>query len=240
LWLRGGFPEALLMEDNDIRTIWFNSFVKTITERDLPQLGLKVTSATVSRLIRMLSANQGGIVNKSNLSKSLGISNARVSEIIDFLEAVFVIRILEPYYVNIGKRLTKSPKIFIRDSGLVHYLNSIKDINALLGNQIAGNSWEGFCIEQLTGCLGDVYSYYFYRTQDQAESDLILCKGDKPLHCIEIKLTSKPKKNRSFTSVINDLKTNENYILIPECPSEYDLAEHVMVTDLGKLVDRLR
>lgn len=239
IWFRGGFPEAFLMKDNEIRHIWYNSFVKTVTERDLPQLGLKASSKTVSRCLRMIASNQGGLLNKSRISNSLGISNSLVSEILDYLESVFLIRVLEPYYANVGKRLTKSHKIYIRDSGLVHFLNGINDMNSLLGNQIVGSSWEGFCIEQIIGHLGDKYSYYFYRTQDQAESDLVICKNDKPLYCIEIKLTSKPKRTHGFTSVIKDLQADQNFILIPDVKTEYPLAENIIVTDLVRLLGKL-
>lgn len=240
LWFKGGFPEAFLTKENDIRNIWYNSFIKTVTERDLPQLGLKVSSKTVGRFVRMISSNQGGLLNKSNLSKSLGISHAQVNEVLEYLEAVFLIRNLEPYHINIKKRLVKSPKVYIRDSGLMHFLNGIKDINSLLGNQIVGNSWEGFCIEQIIGSLREKYSYYFFRTQDQAEVDLIVCKGDQPVHCVEIKLNSDPKKSKRFTTVINDLKTEENFIIIPECKTEYPLSEQIMVTDLDKIIGRLK
>jgi len=240
LWLKGGFPEAFFIKENDIRHVWYNSFINTVTERDLPQLGLKISSKTVIRFIRMISSNQGGLTNKSNLSKSLGISNAQVNEILDYLEAVFLIRILEPYHVNIGKRLTKSPKIYIRDSGLMHFLNGIHDLNTLLGNHLVGNSWEGFCIEQIIGAIGDQYSCYFFRTQDQAESDLIICKGDKPLYCIEIKLTLNPQRSRSFSSVINDLKTKNNFVIIPECDSEYPLTDKILVTDLKSFISKFQ
>ncbi|MCF8370455.1 MAG: ATP-binding protein [Bacteroidales bacterium] len=240
LWFRGMFPEAFQMMENEIRTIWFNSFVRTITERDLPQLGLKISSAIVSRFIRMIASNQGGIVNKRNLSNSLDISNAQVTEILDFFEAIFIIRKLEPYFINIGKRLVKSPKVYIRDSGLVHFMNGLQDMNALMGSQLAGSSWEGFCIEQIIGSLGDKFSYFFYRTQDLAECDLVICKGDKPVVCVEVKLSSTPKRSRSFTQVINDLGTDDNFILIPECATEYPLSENILVTDNAKLIVRLK
>ncbi len=239
LWFKGGFPEAYLISNDNIRSIWFNSYIKTITERDLIQLGLKVSSKNVSRFIRMIASNQGGLVNKSNLSRSLGISNAYVNEILDYLEAVFLIRVLEPYHVNIGKRLIKSPKIYIRDSGLMHFMNGIEDMNALLGNQLAGNSWEGFCIEQIAGSLADKYDYYFFRTQDQAESDMVICKGGRPMYCIEFKLSTKPKSNKGYTTVINDLATIENFIVVPECSSQYPLTDKIMVTNLQKLIEKL-
>lgn len=240
LWLKGGFPEPFMIDDDEIRQIWYNSFLKTVTERDLPQLGLKVSSQTVLRFIRMLGANQGGLLNKSSLSKSLGISHANINEILNYLNAIFLIRILEPYYVNIGKRLTKSPKVYIRDSGLTHFLCGVDSLNSLLGNQISGNSWEGFCVEQIIGSLGDKYSYNFFRTQDQAESDIVISKGDKPISCIEIKLSSKPSRSKGFTSVINDLKTQKNYMLIPECNEEYPLSENVTVTDLQKIITKFK
>ncbi|MDD3876364.1 MAG: ATP-binding protein [Bacteroidales bacterium] len=236
LWFRGAFPEAFLLSENDIRPIWFNSFIKTITERDLPQLGLKVSSRTVLRFIRMIASNQGGLLNKSNFANSLSISSVQVSEILDYLNAVFLIRILEPYHINIGKRITKSSKVYIRDSGLMHFLNSIPDLNSLFGNQLVGFSWEGFCIEQIIGNLSEAFTWYFYRTQDQAECDLVLCKGDKPLICIEFKLSLQPKRSKGFTNVINDLKTNENYIIIPECSEAYPLSDNIMVTDLKKFI----
>jgi uncharacterized protein len=240
LWLRGAFPEAFLIEENDVRSIWYNSFVKTIAERDLPLLGLKASPTNVLRFLRMIASSQGGLLNKSNLSNSLGISHVNVNEIIEYLSAVFLIRVLEPYHTNIRKRLTKSPKLYIRDTGLMHFLNGINDMNALMGNQQAGNSWEGFCIEQICGSLGDSFSYYFYRTQDLAECDLVLCKGNKPICCVEIKLSLSPKQSRSFTTVINDLGTNYNYIIIPECASEYKISKNVTVSDLKNFIETLK
>jgi predicted AAA+ superfamily ATPase len=231
-WIFGGFPQPFLNDLPEFRKEWFKSFFTTYVERDLRLLGLNANPQSLSRFFMMLAHISGNILNKSNLSKSLELNQATISNYLSYFERAFLIRLLQPWYQNIKKRLVKSPKIYIRDSGLLHYLLNINDYNSILGNPIIGHSWEGYIIEQITGCLGDNYGYYFYRTQDGAECDLLITKGIVAVCTIEIKFTSAPRMNRSFTTCIEDLVTKTNFIIIPDCPQQFNLAENITVCSL--------
>ncbi len=141
------------------------------------------------------------------------------------------------YPCILKKRLVKSPKIYVRDTGLLHYLLRIKSYNALLGNYVLGNSWEGYVIEQIISCLGSRFDYYYYRTQDGTECDLVITDNVKPLACVEIKFTSTPRRTKSFSTTIQDLKTDKNYVIIPECRILYHLSENIIVCNLQQFFD---
>lgn len=231
-WLFGGFPQPFLNDIPDFRKEWFKSFFTTYIERDLRLLGLNANSQNLSRFFMMLAHISGNILNKNNLSKSLELNKAAISDYLSYFERAFLIRRLPPWFQNIKKRLVKSPKIYLRDSGLLHYLLNITDYNSILGNPAIGHSWEGYIIEQIAGCLGDDYSYYFYRTQDGAECDLLITKGITPICSIEIKFTSVPRLTRSFTICIEDLGTKCNFVIIPDCPRSFNLNEKITVCSL--------
>ncbi len=235
LWLNGGFPEPFLSVNSEKRTEWLNSFVRTYIERELPNLGLKANSILMNRFFGMLSLSHGHILNMSTLSRSLGVSIPTISKYLDFLEQSYFIRRLPPFYVNLRKRLVKSPKVYIRDSGILHHLLGIPDMNALLGHPLAGNSWEGYVIQQLMAFLGDNYDFSFYRTQDGTECDLIISKGINVLSCIEIKLTEKPKITKSLTLSIQDLKPESTFIVIPLCNTSYKIGKGITVCNLNDL-----
>ena len=235
-WLCGGFPEPFLMTDSEIRKEWFTSFIRTYLERDLPALGLNTSALQLLRFVTMLAHTHGQILNKSNLAKALELSVPTISNHGDFLEKAFLIRTLRPYFVNLKKRLVKSSKVYIRDSGLLHHLLRIEDYNSLLGHPAVGHSWEGYVIEQIASTLGDKFEYHFYRTQDGAECDLLITEQFKPLACVEIKFTSTPKKTKSLTVAVQDLKTDKNFIVIPECLDPYPLDENVMVCSLEQFL----
>lgn len=215
-WFKGGFPEAFLSIKSDIFTTWMRNFVQTYLERDLQLLGLSVDSILMRRLWTMIAHYHGGIWNASTFAKSLGITVPTVNRYINFLEAAFIIRRLEPYYYNLKKRLVKSPKIYVRDTGILHYLVGINNLESLYGNALMGNSWEGYVIEQIHQILPGEQKLCYYRTHHGAESDLVLVKGTEPKACIEIKYTSQPKQSRGFPIAVNDLKTPINFIITPK------------------------
>jgi hypothetical protein len=214
-WFRGGFPEAFLSTDDDFCRIWTRNFVQTYLERDLPLLGLTVSPALMRRLWSMLAHLHGSIFNASTISRSLGVTVPTVNRYIDFLDSAFIVNRLHPFYLNLRKRLVKSPKIYIRDSGILHYLAGIADFENLQGNVLIGNSWEGYVIEQIRQILSDEIDLYFYRTHNGTESDLVLVRGSTPLSCIEIKYTASPSLSRGFRIAIDDLQTEKNYLVIP-------------------------
>jgi len=214
-WLRGGFPRALLAPDAELWYGWQESFMKTYVETDLRLLGLKASPIVIQKLLRMLVTIQGMTVNYSNIGNSMGISGVTIQNYMDYLEHSFIIRRLQPYFVNVGKRLVKSPKLYFRDAGMLHYLSNIDDYDSLVTNIIAGHSWEGYVIEQIISRLaGNVHPYY-YRTQNGAEIDLCLLKGNEIVAAFEIKLSNKPSTSKGNTEAVQDLKSQHNFIVTP-------------------------
>lgn len=214
-WIRGGFPRALLAPDAELWYDWQESFMKTYVETDLRLLGLKASPIVIQKLLRMLVTIQGMTVNYSNIGNSMGISGVTIQNYMDYLEHSFIIRRLQPYFVNVGKRLVKSPKLYFRDAGMLHYLSNIDDYDSLVTNIIAGHSWEGYVIEQIISRLaGNVHPYY-YRTQNGAEIDLCLLKGNEIVAAFEIKLSNKPSTSKGNTEAVQDLKSQHNFIVTP-------------------------
>lgn len=238
LWFRGGYPTPLLTDDDEIRNVWYNSFVTTYIERDLPLLGLNTSSLNLRRFLNMLSGIQGSTLNIQMLSRSLGVSSTTIVRYLEYFENSFLIRKLQPYYTNIRKRLVKSPKVYIRDTGLLHFLHGIVKNNSLWDSAIVGVSWESFVVNQIMSNLNVNMQAWYYRTQDGTECDLLLTVNDKPEYCIEVKLSSAPKKTRSLTTAINDLKTKKNFIIIPECDESYDLSNSIKVCNLYEFVNK--
>ena len=239
-WLKGGFPEPFLIQDQRIRKEWFKSFISAYTERDLQLLGLSTSPANLQRLIQMISAIQGGMLNSSSLSNSLGISSPGVSNAISFFELSFIVRLLQPWHSNIGKRLVKTPKIYIRDSGITNFLLNITDYESLLRHPHLGNLWEGYVIEDIINTLGDDYSYYFYRTADGTECDLLIYRGEHCLAAIDAKFVPSPKHTKSMTITIQDLKPSKAFFVVPECPVPYNLSDIQFVATPWQLTDLIR
>lgn len=237
LWIAGGFPEPFLISTPEKRRKWTSSFLRTYIERDLPAIGIPSNPLLMNRLFSMIAYNHGMLQNTSNLSKSLGISVTTIIRWLDYLEHAYLVRRLPPYHQNLKKRLVKSPKIYLRDSGLLHHLLGIGSINNLLGHPMAGNSWEGFIIEQIAGLCGKQFDYSFYRTQDGTECDLVISSGIRVLACIGIKLTDHPTISRGFTISVNDLQPAKSFILIPNLTEPYYLKENVMVTDATRFLE---
>lgn len=235
-WLYGGYPEALLTESPTKSKRWRRSFIQTYIERDLPMLGLSSKTSDIHRLFRMISHIHGQQLNYNTLSKSLGLSSPTIKKQVDFLEHAYIIRLLEPYYFNTSKRLVKSPKIYIRDTGLLHSLLEIDDNEYLFGHPIIGNSWEGYVIEQVAAVLPEDYSLNYYRTQQGAELDLVVCKNLRPILGVEIKLSSNPKFSVGNEISLQDLGLDKGYIVVPETEG-YFLKKNVEVVSLNLLIN---
>ena len=231
-WFRGGFPEAFLSGKSKIFAIWMRNFIQTYLERDLPMLGLTADSILMRRFWTMIAHYHGGIWNASTFANSLGVTVPTINRYLNFLEGAFIVRRLKPYYFNTKKRLVKSPKIYIRDTGILHYLAGISDIESLHGHSLIGHSWEGYAIEQIYQILPGELELFFYRTHHGAECDLVLVKGIKPLACIEIKYTSQPKITKGFRITIDDLKTENNFIITPQSET-YPVSNSITVSNLG-------
>ena len=231
LWLLGGFPEPFRMTDKELIKEWHHSFILTYIERDLPSLGLSAEPRILNNLLQMIAHNHGMLLNLANFSRSLGVSSPSVSKYIGFFENAFILRLLTPWFANVKKRIIKSPKVYLRDSGILHYLHGINDLNQILGHPILGNSWEGFVIEQIISFLNPGIAASFYRTAEGAECDLILSRGLEVLACIEIKFTDAPKTTKGFTTAVQDLACRNNYIIVPKCTEPWLLRKDVTVCD---------
>ncbi len=215
LWLRGGYPLSYLAGSAEDSFQWRESFIKTYLEMDIPQLGIRVPSAQLRRFWTMVAHSHGHLWNASQIAGSLGVSAPTVRSYLDILEETFVVRRLQPYYVNIKKRLIKSPKAYIRDSGILHSLLRIEDLDDLMGNPAVGRSWEGFVIEQIIGLLPEGWSYFFYRTGAGAEIDLLLVdKKNRPI-AVEVKYSASPKAERGFWNALEDLSCRKAFIVYP-------------------------
>jgi len=239
-WLKGGFPEPFKIEDKDIRREWVKAFLSAYVERDLRLLGLNTSPSTLQKLIQMLSSLQGALLNASNLAKSLGVSSPTVSNAISFLERSFLIRLLKPWHSNIGKRLIKSPKIFIRDSGIINHLLGITSYEDLLRHPMLGNLWEGYVIEDIINTLKDEYQFYFYRTADGTECDLLIFKGNQCLAAIDGKFSPSPKRTKSMTIAMKDLQAKNAFYVVPECPETYVIGENQYVTTPWQITEIIR
>jgi hypothetical protein len=212
IWMHGGFPDALLNQKYWIQ--WMNNYVKTYFERDLPNLGFPADSITGERLWTMLAHYHGNLINYAEIGRSLELNINTIKRYIGFLKNAFLIRVIEPFHSNVKKRLVKSPKVYIRDSGIMHYLSGIENIDQLQGHPKKGSSWEGFVIEQIIPLLPANRRIYFYRTHDGAELDLVITRGDRPVVSLEIKFGSDVRPTRGNTEAVQTLKTSQNYIII--------------------------
>jgi uncharacterized protein len=232
-WFRGGFPGAFLARTDGAYFNWMDGFVRTFVERDLNSLfGTSFSPSLMFRLWRMLSHHHGHTWNANSFAKGLDVSPTTVNRYLDHLEGAFMIRKLPPYFMNTRKRLTKSPKIYLRDSGLLHYLLDIHHAAGLPNHPVLGHSWEGYAIEQICNLLPQNVRPFFYRTHDGSEMDLVLVKGIKPVACIEIKYTTSPSVSRGMTESIRDLRSRKNFILTPGHAPGWQLRKDIRVQNL--------
>ena len=236
LWLRGGFPRSLLARSEAVSTAWREDFIRTFLERDLAQLGVRVPAGTMRRFWTMTAHYSGGIWNSSEIGRSLGEAHTTVKRHLEALSGALVVRVLQPWYANVGKRLVKSPKVYIRDSGLLHTLLGIRERGQLEGHPVVGGSWEGFVIEQLLARLPNANPYY-WRTQAGAELDLLLFVHGRRIG-IEIKRADAPTMTPSMVSVLNDLELHRLLVIYPGS-SRYRLGQKVEVMSLAESIAEL-
>jgi hypothetical protein len=213
LWVRGGFPDSFLARSDNASFAWRENFIRTYLERDIPQLGPRIPAETLRRFWTMLAHAQGGLLNAAELGRALAIDGKTVVRYLDLLVDLLLVRRLPPYHVNIGKRLVKSPKAYVRDSGIVHALLGLNDREALLGHPVAGGSWEGFVIETLISAAPEATQASFYRTAVGAEVDLVLELPGGELWAIEIKRGLAPKLERGFHHARHDLSPARCFVV---------------------------
>jgi predicted AAA+ superfamily ATPase len=213
LWLRGGFPDSVLAGSDAASLNWRRDFIRSYLERDVPMFAPRMPAETIGRLWTMLAHAQGTPLNQARLASSLGVGSPAVGRYIDLLVDLLLVRRLRPWAGNVGKRLVRTPKTYIRDSGLTHALLDIETWEDALGHPVAGASWEGFVIENLIAAAGEQRTPYFYRTEDGAEIDLLFERGGKPEIAIEIKRSSAPTLSRGFHNARDALKVKESYLV---------------------------
>jgi predicted AAA+ superfamily ATPase len=235
LWLRGGYPVSYLSENDDDSFSWRESFIKTYLERDIPQFGIHIPAVQLRRFWTMLAHSHGQLWNASQIANSMGISAPTVRNYLDILGDTFIVRQLQSYYLNIKKRLRKSPKVYIRDSGLLHTLLRVGSIENLQGHPSVGKSWEGFVIEQILGIIPENCQAFFYRTGAGAEIDLLLVNGKNEPIAIEIKYSASPTTSRGFWNAFNDLSCKKGFIVYPGKES-YPLGKNVYTLPIKNII----
>lgn len=213
LWVRGGFPGSYLAQDDDASLAWRRDFIRTYLERDVAVFGPRIPAASLQRLWTMLAHRQGGLLNASVLARALEVSPQSVNRYVDLLVDLLLVRRLPPFHANVGKRLVKSPKVYVRDSGLVHALLGIGDLTALSGHPGIGQTWEGFVLETLLSVLPWRSSAFFYRTHGGAEVDLVIEHGDGELWALEIKRSLAAKVRRGFHEACADLAPARAFVV---------------------------
>ncbi len=239
LWLRGGFPESFLAGSDRESLTWREDFIRTYLERDIPSFGLRIPAETLRRFWTMLAHEQGGLLNAAKIAAGLGVSGQSVARYLDLLVDLMLVRRLSPWHANAGKRLVKSPKVYIRDAGLAHALLGLETTEALLGHPVVGGSWEGFCIEDLIAAAPRGTEASFYRSSAGAEIDLILKLPDQTLWAIEVKRTTSPKVTRGFHIAADELGVAER-VLVYAGDRNVPGQEGVRAMPLDQAIARLR
>lgn len=239
LWLRGGFPDSFLAQSGPKSMMWRRNFIRTYLERDVPQFGPRIPAETLRRFWTMLAHAQGGLFNASQFARGLGVTGKTVSGYLDLLVDLLLVRKLSPVHRNVGKRLIKSPKVYVRDSGLIHTLLRIGDMDALLGHPVVGLSWEGFAIENLLSVAPDETQAGFYRTSAGAELDLLLELPEGRLWAVEFKRGLAPRLEKGFHHAREDVKPDRSFVVYSG-RDRYPLTDGVEAISLAELMREIR
>jgi len=239
LWLRGGFPDSYLAAGDENSYVYRRNFIRTYLERDVPQFGPRIPAETLERLWIMLAHNQGQTLNASRLASSLSVSSPTVSSYVDLLADLLLVRRLPPFHSNVKKRLVKSPRVYVRDSGLTHALLGLADANQLSGHPVYGSSWEGFVIENLLACAPERTAASFYRTAAGAEIDLVLDLPGGKRWTVEIKSGLAPGLEKGFYSALEDIKPDQSFVVTAGA-ERYPVTPDTDAISLPKLARELR
>jgi len=238
LWIRGGFPESLLAKDDGKSLVWRQNFIRTYLERDVPQLGPRIPAETLRRFWVMLAHTQGGLLNAASLARGLALDGKTIARYLDLMVDLMLVRRLMPRYQNTGKRLARSPKIYVRDSGIAHALLGLGSKEDVLGHPVVGASWEGFVIENIINCAPADTQASFYRASGGAEIDLILTLPGRRPWAIEVKRSLEPKLSRGFYSACVDVNPEAKYVVYPGIEG-FQMANDVKVKSLAELVTKI-
>lgn len=240
LWVRGGFPDSFLAADDGRSLTWRENFIRTCLERDVPQFGPRIPAETLRRFWVMLAHTQGGTLNAAALARGLGVDGKTVSRYLDLMVDLLLVRRLTPWRRNVGKRLVKSPKVYVRDSGIVHALLGLASKEDVVGHPVVGMSWEGFVIETLLSFAADRADASFYRSSGGAEIDLVLTLPGRAPWAIEVKRSLDPRPRKGFHSACKDVRPEAKFVVYPG-DERFRLAEDieaVTVLDLARRVAR--
>ena len=238
LWIRGGFPDSYLAAKDAISIGWRQNFIRTYLERDVPQLGPRIAAETLRRFWVMLAHTQGGLHNAASLARGLGVDGKTIAKYLDLMVDLLLVRRLTPWHRNVGKRLVKSPKIFIRDSGVAHALLGLGSKEDVLGHPVVGHSWEGFVIENLISVSPFGTEASFYRASGGAEIDLILALPGREPWAIEIKRSLEPRLSKGFHHACADIRPEAKFVVYPgvERFKMSNGVEAINVADLAHLL----
>jgi predicted AAA+ superfamily ATPase len=236
LWIRGGFPRSYLASSGPASLRWRVDFIRTFLERDLPQFGFNLPAAAMGRLWTMLAHNHGQLLNASQLGSSLGLSHTTIRRHLDRLEGTYMIRVLRPCHANTKKRLVRSPRIYVRDSGVLHALLGLAGFDDVLGHPVFGPSWAGFCIDQILA-VAEGWRPSFYRTAQGSELDLVLERGRQRI-AFEFKASTAPKVKRGFHIALQDLGIDEAWIVAPVSEG-YPFRPGIRVAPPSEVLERL-
>ncbi|MFQ5478816.1 MAG: ATP-binding protein [Candidatus Binatia bacterium] len=234
LWVRGGFPDSLLATSNGRSLSWRENFIRTYLERDVPQLGPRIPAETLRRFWVMLAHTQGGLLNAAALARGLGVDGKTIAKYLDLMVDLLLVRRLMPWHRNVGKRLVKSPKVYVRDSGVTHALLGLKTKEEVLGHPVVGQSWEGFVIETLLSVAPQRSEASFYRAPGGAEIDLVLTLPGRKPWAIEIKRSLDPKPAKGFHSACKDVKPEARFVVYPGT-ERFGISKEVEVVSLAGL-----
>lgn len=235
-WLRGAYPDSYLATTDSASILWRENFINTYVERDIPQLGFQIPAQQLKRMLIMSAHSHAQLFNASKLGESLGLTHPTVKRYLDLLEQTYILRSLQPYELNIKKRLVKSPKVYVRDSGLLLRLLQIDDFNSLISNPIFGSSWEGMVIENICSSLKDC-QFSFYRSATGDELDLIITKNKK-IFAVECKASSAPKLTKGFWRAVENVKPEKTYIVAP-VKDKFLLDKNIIVCNLPEIIETL-
>lgn len=238
LWIRGGFPDSFLAADDGRSLAWRQNFIRTYLERDVPQLGPRIPAETLRRFWTMLAHTQGGLLNAASLARGLAVDGKTIARYLDLMVDLLLVRRLTPWHRNIGKRLVKSPRIYVRDSGVVHALLGLGSKEDVLGHPVAGLTWEGFVIENIINSAPESTVASFYRASGGAEIDLIVTLPGRRPWVIEIKRSLEPKLTKGFYHACADVKPEAKYVVYPGA-EQFSLSNDVSAINVVDLACRI-
>lgn len=235
LWIKGGFPKVFTAKNEEMVHRWMENFVSTYLNRDMLQLGFNASPVTIRNLWSMMAHLNGQLFNATTLGNSLGVTTPTVKRYIDFLEEAFLLKSLHPFSWNMQKRLVKTPKIYLTDTGILHHLIGVTDFDSLSGNPGIGRSWESFVFNQISAIKKDSLDLYFYRTHQGTEVDLVFTKGLTVIATAEIKYSNSPQLTKGNFLAIEDLKAPVNYVITPSS-EDYLYKENIRICSLKAFV----